>query len=135
MRTGEVDMSFYVSHSEIKLIVGLDGFDEKRARILEIAGGGEGELFSSVPSLQEAEASWRENLVFDEVATSRFDGPWPEGMQSNSLDDDVRYVLELCEDGSYVEYFNDDEFMFVRAERRCGDVSSIFSEPLPYWRL
>ena len=120
-------MGFYASHSAYRLLVRASKLAEAKEAIRSILDG-EGD---------EIAAQGRADgvLELDIDPRGMFDEPWPEGDRPYSLGDQASSVLEQCEDGSYVEWFNGDEFLFERLEKDAGETAWRISEPFASWHL
>lgn len=120
-------MGFYASHSAYRLLVRATRLAEAKEAIRSILDG-EGD---------EIAAQGRADgvLELDIDPRGAHDEPWPEGDRPYSLGDQASSVLEQCEDGSYVEWFNGDEFLFERLEKDAGETAWKISEPFASWHL
>ena len=120
-------MGFYASHSDMLLLVDKESLAEKKQAIRdavcdEADGFDETELSGGLTALTL-------------IPEKRWDELWPEGERQWGFGDEAQAVLEVCEDGSFVEWFNCDEFCFERYEMADGEIAYRSSEPYPIWRF
>ena len=120
-------MGFYASHSAYRLLVRAARLAEAKEAIRSILDG-EGDEIA-------AQGRGADVLELDIDPRGALDEPWPEGDRPYSLGDQASAVLEQCEDGSYVEWFNGDEFIYERLEKTGGETAWRISEPFASWHL
>lgn len=120
-------MGFYASHSGYRLLVRAARLAEAEEAIRSILDGEGDEIV--------AQGGADGVLELDIDPRGALDEPWPEGGRTCSLEDQATAVLDQCEDGSYVEWFNGDEFVFERLEKAGGDAVRRISEPFASWHL
>lgn len=124
---GGIDMGFYVSHSDLLLLIDKGISAEKKQAIREVVG-------DDADGFDETELPGGLTALTP-IPENRWDEFWPEGRRQWGFADEAKAVLELCEDGSFVEWFNCDEFCFERLDREGGEIAYRSSDPYPSWRL
>lgn len=120
-------MGSYVSHSDLLLLIDKGSLAEKKQAIREVVG-------DDADGFDETELPGGLTAL-TLIPKNRWDELWPEGRRQWDFADEAKAVLELCEDGSFVEWFNCDEFSFERLDREDGEIAYRSSEPYPSWRL
>lgn len=119
-------MGSYVSHSDLLLLIDKGSLAEKKQAIREVVG-------DDADGFDETELPGGLTALTI-IPKNRWDELWPEGRRQWDFADEAKAVLELCEDGSFVEWFNCDEFCFERLDRKGGEIAYRSSEPFPSWR-
>lgn len=120
-------MGFYASHSDLLLLIDKGSLAEKKQAIREVVG-------DDADGFDETELPGGLTALTP-IPENRWDEFWPEGRRQWGFADEAKAVLELCEDGSFVEWFNCDEFCFERLDREGGEIAYRSSDPYPSWRL
>lgn len=116
-------MGFQARNVETKLIVAARRED---AALKGIAAIADAESFEQVTDLPKGEdRTWQVVGADGDI--------WPNGCCQWGVFDDCKAVLELCEPGSAIEFFDEDEFEFVRFARTEDGVREMSSEPHAYW--